>query len=83
MDSAPEAVEKKELKGAEVDFDFKGGQAVITVKHVGSDGFATLEAGINAKPFLNKVIDKIEELIPGDQKQYAALLKLALDKVEL
>lgn len=73
----------QKLVKADIDFNFKDGQAVVTVKHVGADGYATLEAGLDAKPFLNKVIDKIEELIPGDQKQYAALLKLALDKIDI
>lgn len=75
--------EKTELKGAEIDFDFKDGKVIVKVEHVGKIGYANLEVGGDAKPFLNKVIDKIEELIPGDQKQYAALLKLALEKVEL
>lgn len=76
-------VEKKELKGADVDFDIKGGQVIVKVEHVGSQGYAKLEAGVDALPFLNKAIDKIEELIPGDQKAIAQSLKLILSKVEL
>ena len=74
--------ENKELKGAEFDFDFKGGKVIVKVEHVGAHGYAKLEAGADAKPFLNKAIDEIEKLIPGDQKQYAELLKIALEKVE-
>ena len=73
----------EELKGAEIDFDLKGGKVIVKVEHVGKHGYAKLEAGADAKPFLEKAIDKVEELIPGDQKAIAQALKLALSKVEL
>lgn len=69
-------------KGSEFDIDFKGGYAVLKVKHTGSDGYIALEAGANAKPLLEKAVDAIEELIPGDQKELAQKLKEVLAKVE-
>jgi hypothetical protein len=69
-------------KELEFDLDFKGGKAIVKISHEGAHGFAKLEAGADALPVLNKAIDKIEELVPGDQKQYAALLKVALSNLE-
>lgn len=55
-------IEKK--LGGELDLDIKldGAQAVITIVHEGSLGFAKFEVGTDAV----KLIDKITDMIPGD-----------------
>jgi hypothetical protein len=73
---------EKELVGVDYDVDFKGGKAVVKLVHVGKVGSVKLEGELEAKPFINKFIDKLEELIPGDQKIHAALLKAAVEKLE-
>lgn len=72
-----------ELKGAEVDFSFKDGKAIVTVEHVGKIGSVKLVAELEAKPLLAQAIDEVEKLIPGDQKFLAEGLKAALAKVEI
>lgn len=69
---------EQELKGAEVDFKFEGGQVQISVEHVGKVGSVTLVAKADAKPLLEKAVDELEKLIPGDQKAVATMLKLAI-----
>jgi hypothetical protein len=67
-----------ELVAADVDVKFEGGKVKVSVNHVGKHGGAKLEAYAEAKPFLDKAIDEIEKLVPGDQKIMAATLKAAI-----
>jgi ethanolamine utilization microcompartment shell protein EutS len=73
-------VEAKDLK-----FDIEGGHAVIsgTVEHVGKVGSVeiALKAKLNATPVINKVVDAIEEVVPGDQKALAEMLKVKIIEV--
>lgn len=72
----------EEKKGFDFDIDFNGKLAVLKVSHHGTQGYVNLEAGANAKPLLDKAVDAIEALIPGDQKELAQKLKEVLSKVE-
>lgn len=53
--------------------------------HVGKIG--SLEVSIKGKveflPFLDKAIDKLEEIVPGDQKAIAATLKNAIRMIKI
>jgi ethanolamine utilization microcompartment shell protein EutS len=73
-------VEAKDLK-----FDIEGVHAVIsgTVEHVGKVGSVeiALKAKLNATPVINKVVDAIEEVVPGDQKALAEMLKVKIIEV--
>ncbi len=71
------------MKSFDTDIEFKDGNAVLKIKHEGSDGGVTLEAHVKAKKLMLKVIDKIEEVIPGDQKAQAAILKAIVEKIDL
>lgn len=57
----------------------------VSAKHVGKIGWVRvkLEGGIQFLPLVNKAVDKLEELIPGDQKSIAAALKLAVSNIKL
>jgi hypothetical protein len=72
----------KELKGAEVSFHLNEGKISIGVEHVGKDGGAKLEAYYEAKSFINKLVDSVEEKIPGDQKAIAAAFKAMIAGLE-
>lgn len=70
------------LVGAEVqdlDIKFVGGQVEVSGKvvHQGKIGGAEIavKANLDSKPFLFAAVDKLEELIPGDQKAIAVMLK--------
>lgn len=69
--------------GVEVDVEFKDGKAVLKLEHEGSDAGASVEVYVKAKKLLLKAIDKIEEVIPGDQKPQAAALKLIIEKLDV
>jgi hypothetical protein len=73
-------IDAKDLK-----FDFEGGHAVVsgTVEHVGSQGSVEVQikAKVNASPIISKVVDIIEEVIPGDQKALAEELKVKIKEL--
>jgi hypothetical protein len=73
-------VDAKDLK-----FDIEGGFAVVsgTVEHVGKIGSVevAIKAKLNASPVINKVVDVIEQVIPGDQKDLAEELKVKIKEV--
>jgi hypothetical protein len=76
-------MEKPELVGADIDFDFSEGNVVVKIKHVGAHGYANLECGAEALPTLNKLVDAIEKAIPGDQSTLAEMLKSAIAKIKI
>ncbi len=57
----------------------------IAAQHVGKLG--SLKVSVEGKfefiPLINKGIDKLEELIPGDQKGIAAMLKTAVSQIKI
>jgi hypothetical protein len=82
--------EKKELVGfdlAEKSLKLEDEALVGEAKavHVGKIG--SLEISIKGKveflPFLDKAIDKLEEVIPGDQKQIANTLKTVIRSIKI
>lgn len=81
---------EKELVGFEVvDQSVKlEGQdlaASISAQHVGKLGSlkVSLEGKIEFLPLVNKAIDKLEELIPGDQKVIASIIKDQVAKIKI
>lgn len=76
---------EKELVGVDakdLKFDIEGGHAVVsgTVEHVGKIGSieVAIKAKLDASPVISKVVDIIEETIPGDQKAIAEALKVKI-----
>lgn len=57
----------------------------VAAQHVGKLGFVkiTLEGGFQLLPLVGKGIDKLEELIPGDQKVLAQMAKTALMNIKI
>ena len=55
------------------------------VSHKGKYGFLNIkvEGGYQLLPFLDKAIDKLEEIIPGDQTMLAATLKGAIRSIKV
>ena len=57
----------------------------VSAIHVGKIG--SIELSIKGKfealPLINSAIDKLEEIIPGDQKMIADLLKAAVAKIKI
>lgn len=53
--------------------------------HVGKIG--SLKVSVEGKfefiPFVNKAVDKLEELIPGDQKAIAEVLKATIANIKI
>lgn len=81
---------EKQLVGIEVvdkSLSLEGQDVVgkIAVEHVGKVGSLKLsfEGKIEFLPLVGKLIDKIEELIPGDQKALAAIAKDSLSKIKI
>jgi hypothetical protein len=58
---------------------------VLNAQHVGKVGSLklTVEGKFELLPFVNTAIDKLEELIPGDQKMIAGLLKSAVAQIKI
>jgi hypothetical protein len=82
--------EEKKLVGVEIEeksIEIKDSQLVgkIALKHQGKIGGLkiTLEGDVSAVPFINKGIDWLESVIPGDQKAWAQLAKEAVAKIKL
>lgn len=59
--------------------------AKVAAQHVGKIG--SLKVSVEGKfeflSLVNKAIDKIEEIIPGDQKAVASLLKGAISQIKI
>lgn len=66
---------------AKYSLKFDGGKLVADVEYAGADGAGKLVLSYNAASVINVIIDKAEEVIPGDQKALAALLKSFLEGV--
>ena len=43
----------------------------------------TVEGGFQLLPLLSKLVDKVEEIIPGDQKVLAQMAKTALMNIKI
>lgn len=80
----------KELVGLEVvekSVALEGQDLVgkVAAQHVGKIG--SLKVSVEGKfgflPLVNAGIDKLEELIPGDQKAIAAMLKSAVAQIKI
>lgn len=57
----------------------------VAAQHVGKYGSLklTLEGKFEFIPLVNKAIDQIEKIIPGDQSAVAEMLKLAVSKIKI
>lgn len=62
--------------------DFVGS---VNLVHVGKIGGIKINISGHAKffPILEKAVDKLEEMIPGDQKAIAEMLKSALKSIKI
>lgn len=81
--------QEKKLVGFDVtkaDVGVEDGQVKgdVVAEHVGKIGSLkiSLEAKLDAKPFLHKAVDMIEKAIPGDQSKWANMAKLAIDNIK-
>ena len=57
----------------------------VEANHVGKIGFVKVkvDAGFQFLPLVNKAVDKLEELIPGDQKAIAGMIKAAISQIKI
>ena len=82
--------ESKELKGFAVEnesikvegLDLVGNVDLVHVGKIGSIK-VKIEGNFELIPMVHKAIDKLEELIPGDQKAMAEMLKNAIKLIKL
>jgi DNA-binding protein YbaB len=84
-----ERMSSVDTKVSEVKFDIEGGKAVVSaevsVKHELVELEIPVKLKVSTSPIVDKVVEVIEEAIPGDQKALAEILKAkikdALEKV--
>lgn len=57
---------------------FEGGKLVATANYGGTELSAGLVLNLDAVLVLNALVDKLEEVVPGDQKALAEMLKGAV-----
>lgn len=85
-----ELQEEKKMVGVEVVDKSIGleGQDIagrVAVQHVGKIGSVklTIEGKFEFLPLINKGIDQIEKMIPGDQTLFATMAKEAISKIKI
>ena len=71
------------VAGFEVDLTLEDGKAILSVDRQDADFEVHLSAGFNALPLVNKVIDSVEKMIPGDQTGLAKRLKAIVANLDL
>ena len=83
-------MEKQELVGIEVtekSVKLEGQDVVgsVTAQHVGKIGSLeiTLKGKFQFLPLVNKGIDWVEKIIPGDQTIFATMAKEAVSKIKI
>lgn len=81
---------EKELVGFKVekpDIKLEGENLIgaVEANHVGKIGHIKIkvEGGFQFLPLVNKAVDKLEELIPGDQKAIAGMIKAAISQIKI
>lgn len=84
------AQEEKKMVGIEVvekSIGLEGSDIVgkAAVQHVGKIGSLklTLEGKFEFLPLINKGVDMLEKLIPGDQTLFATMAKEAISKIKI
>ena len=60
---------------------FEGGKLIATAIFDGSDADIDLSIKLDALKVVAALVDKLEEVIPGDQKMLSEMLKTALKGV--
>lgn len=57
---------------------FEGGKLIATANYSGAELAAGLVIHLDAVLVINALVDKLEEVVPGDQKALAEMLKSAV-----
>lgn len=85
MDVAEKKLVGFEVVDQSVALDGQDVVGKVSAQHVGKMGSlkVTLEGKFEFLPLVNKGIDKLEELIPGDQKVIASILKDQVAKIKI